>query len=63
MNASFSIMPPPRLLCGLARLMPFDNAHAFNFDLAGGGSDFEHAATLAFVAAGNDHHLIVLLDF
>ena len=44
-------------------LMSLDHPGAFNFDLPGNGRDFEHATTLTFVAAGDNHYLIVLPDF
>ena len=44
-------------------LMPLDYAGAFDLYLSGYGRDFEHATTLTFIAAGNNHYLIVLLNF
>src|SRR5215207_3216555 len=42
--------------------MALDHARAFDFDFALRRQHFQHAATPAFVAPGNDRHLIVLLD-
>jgi hypothetical protein len=42
-------------------LKTLDQPGAFNFDLAGRRRNLEHTTTFAFVAAGNDYHLIVLL--
>ena len=44
-------------------LVPLDYAGAFNFYFSRDGRYFEHATTLALVTAGNNHHLIVLLNF
>src|ERR1041384_4382461 len=44
-------------------LVTFDNADAFNFDLASSGRHFQHPATFTLVAARDYHNLIVFSDF